>query len=548
MSVFLGQQLVEQQILTQNQLEVALKIQQDKGTDHPLGEILLSLGWVSEQQLNPLLAQQVGVEVLSGQKMQPEPKALALLSAEWAHQYQVLPLRFEDGMLELAMRQPDDWVLLDLLGRYVPVGVMLKPVLATQADIATALIQAYPLVSNVSTHLSLLHKVASSSQSDVGDGVIEFVNALLFEAFQQRASDIHFEPRDRYTQVRLRVDGVLRKDVCLHKTVWEQVLVRLKVLAELDLTEQRTPQDGRIQLERPGQKVAARMATLPSLYGDKVVLRLLKPAKSGDTEEPSLQTIDPTSFALLHRLLSANQGLLLVTGPTGSGKTTTLYAMLQQIQQEGVNIMTLEDPIESPLEGICQTAINDAQGMSFATGVRALLRQDPDVILIGEIRDEATAQMALRAAMTGHLVLATVHANSTLGVLNRLVDLGISTSLLASQLLGVVAQRLMRRICPACSLEPSHVDKLQLIQQPCHLCHGSGYYGRQAVLEVLCWSTPLQEAWLSGQRESALWSIALTEGLVPLAEKGRYWVDQGVSDEAEWQRLFHENDRGTFHA
>ena len=356
--------------------------------------------------------------------------------------------------------------------------------------------------------------------------IIRMLNALLSQAVAEGASDVHVEPFEASSVVRYRVDGVLRDIVRPRRALHAALVSRIKIMANLDISEKRLPQDGRIMLRLGGRPIDVRVSTLPTGHGERVVLRLLD--KERGRLEPASLGMSDTVLAALDRLVKQPHGIVLVTGPTGSGKSTTLYAMLSRLDAASTNIMTVEDPIEYDLPGIGQTQVNARIDMSFARALRAILRQDPDVIMIGEIRDQETAQIAVQASLTGHLVLATLHTNDSVSAITRLVDMGIEPFLLSSSVLGILAQRLVRKLCPDCR------------GVGCPKCLQSGYLGRTGIYELLEIDDAMRSAIHARESEQRLAGLAAARGLRPLAEDGKRWVESGVTSAEELLRVTRE--------
>jgi type II secretory ATPase GspE/PulE/Tfp pilus assembly ATPase PilB-like protein len=377
--------------------------------------------------------------------------------------------------------------------------------------------------------------------------MVRLVNALLVDAVKRGASDIHFEPEYAFLRVRYRIDGVLETVRSLHKTYLPGITVRIKVVSDMNIAETRAPQDGRLSLTLNGRPVDFRVSTQPTIYGENIVLRVLD-------REKSIISLDRMNLRadVLHKLalmLARPEGILIVTGPTGSGKTTTLYSLLAQVNDETVNIMTLEDPVEYPLTLMRQTSVNEVARMDFANGIRSIMRQDPDIILVGEVRDKETAEMAFRAAMTGHQVFTTLHTNSALGVFPRLLDIGIQPDIMAGNIIGVIAQRLVRTLCASCkeAYEPQREERMLLgelatkcpeLYRPvgCRQCEGKGYKGRTAIMELLVMDTDMDE--LVARRSTAreLRTAAMAKGWQPLAEAGIARVIDGITTLSEVSR------------
>ena len=365
--------------------------------------------------------------------------------------------------------------------------------------------------------------------------IIRMLNALLSQAVNERASDVHVEPFESYSVVRYRLDGVLRDIVRPKRALHAALVSRLKIMANLDIAEKRLPQDGRILLRLGGRPVDVRVSTLPTGHGERVVLRLLD--KERGRLEPESLGMSPEVLATFDRLVTQPHGIVLVTGPTGSGKTTTLYAMLSRLDAAGTNIMTVEDPIEYDLPGVGQTQVNARIDMSFARALRAILRQDPDVIMIGEIRDQETAQIAVQASLTGHLVLATLHTNDSVSAITRLLDMGIEPFLLSSSMLGILAQRLVRKLCTDCRKQDAQ-GKWQAVG--CPKCSQAGYLGRTGIYELLEVNESMRTAIHNRESEQKLRERALAIGFRPLSEDGQRWVKSGVTTEEELLRVTRE--------
>lgn len=389
--------------------------------------------------------------------------------------------------------------------------------------------------------------------TDAGSQVIELVNNLLIKAVQEEASDIHIEPFQDRTQIRFRVDGILHQKFQLPKGILNPLVSRLKVMANLDITERRLPQDGRIELKMSNIDLDLRISTVPTIFGEKVVIRIFNKEQ---INHYTLEKLDfsPENHRLVKSFLQRPYGLLLVTGPTGSGKTTTLYTALKSLNSAEKNIVTVEDPVEYVLEGVNQTQINTKAGATFSTYLRSILRQDPDVIMIGEIRDLDTARIAVRAATTGHLVLSTMHTNDAPGALNRLIDMGVEPFMVVSSLLGVIAQRLVRRVCKHCRegrqisdvkyTLPETAEIQQFSNPPgCIKCNHTGYRGRIALHEVLKMTPFLQKLVLQQVSAAALREAALKEGMIPMSRDGFNKAEQGLTTIQEVLRVCGEDNR-----
>lgn len=505
----LGEALIRQSLISEQMLRIALAEQ--KIVQRKLGEILVDFHFITPEQLSETLGQSAGYPSISLTQMIPDAQALALIPQALARQLGVFPFAFSatEHCLKLAAVTPDHLLMMDKIRQQLPQPTpKLQRYIAPEKDIIHAIDQYYGYDLSIDGILSLLESgeapaqvlsLQSLTQQDPSyvHPIVRLVDAILFEAVRQGASDIHFEPEQGYVRLSYRIDGVLRETRLLHRRVWPALLVRLKLMAEMDITESRLPQDGHLSSNIAGHWIDFRTACMPVTQGESLVLRVL----DKDKQALSLAQLGlpDTVIQHLHQLLSRPQGMILVCGPTGSGKTTSLYAMLSALQGQGLNMMTLEDPVEYHIPRVRQTQIREDIGLTFATGLRALLRQDPDVLLLGEIRDQDTAQMTLRAAMTGHRVLATIHANHNHTALLRLMEMGVARGFLAGSLTGIISQRLVRKVCDCHQLEkitaqqaqqiahlfPNHPLPEQLaVAVGCPHCAMTGYRGRVAVMEI----------------------------------------------------------------
>lgn len=546
----IGQILLQARLIGSDQLRIALHEQHSR--KQPLGRVLVELGFISEQALRDALARDSGHAGVDLAGAPPDAAALALIPHALARRHQLLPLQFDasEQRLVVATANSKDLLAHDRLRSQLGAHIRIELRQAAEAELAAAIECHYGETHSVDELIRELELRTTGAGVPANDGqtVVKLVAALLADAVRQGASDLHFEPEAGFLRLRLRIDGALRQVRALHKSCWPEIAVRLKVMADLDIAESRCPQDGRISLKLGGRAVDFRIATQPTLHGENIVLRVLDRARLIVALD-SLG-LDEVQHAALDRILARPEGLVLVTGPTGSGKTTTLYAILSHLNREDVNIMTLEDPVEYPLPMIRQTQVGEASRLGFADGVRALLRQDPDIILVGEIRDLDTAEMALRAALTGHRVFATVHANSALGAIPRLLDIGLRTDLLAGNLAGILAQRLLRQLCPHCrQAEPASAAQCALLgvdaaappmlHHPvgCPACDFRGYHGRRAIVEVLPVDARLDDAIASGASLASL-RAAIERGTHrSLADQGVREVLAGNTSLAELMRV-----------
>ncbi len=556
----LGEFLVEKGLINRDQLRVALTEQKQK--NERLGKILVRLGLVSESVLRDVLAEMLRVESIDLSRVVPDHDAVKLLPEELARRLRLLPISYDPNtrVLTVAMADTFDVVALDQVAALLGGNIEIRTLLASEAEIQSAIETIYDREFSLAAILQEIDspEEAASQPAKVADDVtqplVRLVDALLADAVKRRASDIHLEPEDGFIRVRYRVDGVLQQVSTVHKKFLGAIVVRLKVMAGMDITETRAPQDGRISLNIGGRSVDFRVAAQPTIHGENLVLRILD-RRSGVVPLDALGLPDD-QLTLLKMLMARPEGVILVTGPTGSGKTTTLYSILSYRNDESVNIMTLEDPVEYPFPMIRQTSLGDAVKLDFAGGIRSLMRQDPDIILVGEIRDEPTAEMAFRAAMTGHQVYSTLHTNSALGAIPRLLDIGLKPGILAGNIIGIIAQRLVRRLCPSCRTpyEPTAIERhlmgvdpeapLTLQQaQGCERCSHQGYRGRLAIMEILRFDRDLDYALAEGKSLGELHALALTKGFKPLADDGIRRVLAGDTSLEEIARVVDLTER-----
>lgn len=555
----IGERLLQQGLISQDQLQIALHQQQQSQS---LGDRLIQLGFIDPQQLQRCVSENSGVLCIEGQAIVPDPDALALLSHEFAQHYHLIPVSF-DGIaktLKLATVRPDDLVLMDRIKRELPSAIKIEPLLATDVQIGEAIDRYYGYELSLDGVLAELRqpqtsRVVSAQSDDFSQPIVRLVESLMIDAVKQLASDIHFEPEQYFIRIRYRLDGVLRQIRLLPSDIWPSMLVRLKVVCNMDIAESRLAQDGRCALTLFGREVDFRASSQPVRYGENFVLRILDRTKS--VKQLSGLGLPSDTLDQLQLMISKPQGLFLVTGPTGSGKTTTLYSILNDLNSTDINIMTLEDPVEYPLAMARQTDISQSAGVTFASAMRSILRQDPDIILLGEIRDTETAQMAIRASMTGHRVFSTLHTNSALGVLPRLLDMGISSALLYQNLAGVIAQRLLRILCRHCRqpyiATAAERTLLRIDDQSselykasgCQHCKFTGYQGRSAVMEVLPFSAEIESLLLMPSPERELQRYLDSLGHQTLRQLGCELVKRGVTSLSELARVIdlREGDR-----
>jgi type II secretory ATPase GspE/PulE/Tfp pilus assembly ATPase PilB-like protein len=550
----LGDLMVQQGLISQDQLRIAL-IEQEQN-NIPLGRQLVRLGFVSETMVRDLVAHTIGQESIDLTTVVADVDALNMVPEDFSRRYHLLPVAYEESTKTMIVAMADMFnvVALDQLRAMLGGQIQLKPVLAAEAQLEEHIDQFYGYELSVDGILREIETGEIDYQSLATDGdeytqpVVRLVGALLMDAVKRGASDIHFEPEYAFLRIRYRIDGVLQQIRSLHKTYWPGIAVRLKVVSGMDIAETRSPQDGRLNMNLCGRPIDFRVSTHPTINGENIVLRVLDREKSIiPLERMGLRT---STLEQLKLMMTRPEGILVVTGPTGSGKTTTLYSLLSHQNTEDVNIMTLEDPVEYPVSLMRQTSVAEVNKVDFANGIRSIMRQDPDIILVGEIRDEDTATMAFRAAMTGHQVFTTLHTNSALGAFPRLADIGISPDIMAGNIIGVVAQRLVRVLCPHCkeSVKPSDderkilgVKRNEAIQifkhKGCKRCNQTGYRGRMAIIELLRIDADMDAQIARRAHLDELRKLALEKGFSTLADDGVRRILEGYTSIEEVMRV-----------
>ncbi|MFN0303097.1 MAG: GspE/PulE family protein [Burkholderiales bacterium] len=556
----LGQILISQGILSEDQLRIAL-LEQMKSRQ-PLGKLLVQLGFVSEATLRDALSEKLGLVSVDLTQIIVDSGALRLVPRDFARRHNIFPVALDRDRrrLIIAVSDTNNIVAIDQVRAQLRGEFDLEVRLSGESEIARAIEHFYGHELSID---GILHEIETgeidyqslqSSGDEYSQPVVRLISALLADAVERSASDIHFEPEQNFLRIRYRIDGVLRQIRSLHKTYWPAMGVRIKVMSKMNIAETRAPQDGRISLSLTGRQVDFRVASQVTTHGENIVLRILDRQK-GIVPLDGLG-LQAEQLGLLKKMIARPEGMILVTGPTGSGKTTTLYSVLNHINHDGVNIMTLEDPVEYPMALIRQTSINEAAKLDFANGIRSLMRQDPDVILVGEIRDEDTAQMALRAAMTGHQVYSTLHSNSAIGAVPRLWDNGIKRELMAGNIIGIVAQRLIRKLCRHCRVPYQATaqdcavlgvspDKPPVIYRSmgCDHCEYQGYRGRFAIMEILKIDGDLDEMIAGTATTREILKVAIARGFRTLADDGVRRVIDGSSSLDELFRVVDMTDR-----
>ena len=550
----LGDVLVEDGVITAEQLDAA--VQEQRRVGRPLGRVLVDLDVLTDAQLAAALARQLGLRLVDLSDHPVDVSAVARVPDVVCRRHLVLPIGYEDDKLVVAMADPGNVFAVDDIRALT--GLEVKPVVAGRLDVLGA-IDRYHRGDAELDDLTTAMGVTDDSRDDLSGirdvveeaPIVKFVNLLITQAIQDRASDIHIEPGEHDLRVRFRIDGVLHEVMRSARSITAGVTSRLKIMADINIAERRIPQDGRLSVNANGKKIDLRVATLPTVWGEKVVMRIL------DNSTAMLDLIDlgfsPSNYTRYQESYVKPYGMLLVTGPTGSGKSTTLYATLNIVSTPDKNVITVEDPVEYRLPGINQVQTNNKAGLTFASALRSILRSDPDVVLIGEIRDHETAQIAIEASLTGHLVLSTLHTNDAPSAITRLIEMGIEPFLVASAIDCVLAQRLCRKLCKKCkeSYTPTEQElvgakfpwdpatPLPVLYKPagCTACSKTGYKGRMALHEVMAVDEDIERLAVGRSSSDEMARVAQSKGMITLRNDGMEKVRQGLTSIEEILRV-----------
>ena len=548
----LGDLLIAAGKITEEELNRALVLQ--KGTDKRLGQVLTDEGIISEPELIDALEKQLGVEFIDLTKTVPDTNLASIIPQSVAKKYSVVPVQADRDELYLAMADPLNFFAIEEAKRLSKRTIV--PMIATQDSVDRAISALY---GNEGANRAIEEMARDSADVELKSSAIttnidedtnnaptvRLVNSIIERAVTERASDIHLEAKENEMIVRMRFDGVLRKVITVPKNLESSVIARLKVMSNLNTSEKRIPQDGRASVIVKGKDLDLRVSTLPTIYGEKMVIRLLD--KSSVIHGTTAIGLDEHNLQRYNRLLRNNNGVFLICGPTGSGKSTTMSTMIRQLNREEVNIVTLEDPVEYDIDGVNQVQINEKTGMTFASGLRSILRQDPDIIAVGEIRDGETAEIAMRAAITGHLVISTIHTNDSIATIDRLYDIGVEPYLTTTALKGVIAQRLVRRICPNCreEYEPDddELDALNLSRESCNIkfyrgkgcpmCSHIGYKGRTGIFEILIINREIRKLIMQRADHDTILQTAKADGFVTMEQRCMQLINEGVTTASE---------------
>ncbi len=552
----LGKRLIENNIITEQQLEEALQIQKEKSKDGAkvkLGEVLVQMNLCTAEDIAMAMSQNTGYEMMTLNKNPVDMNAANLITPEMARKYNAVPIGFENGKLLVAMQNPNDLLTIDDLSLIT--GHEIKPVVVMDDELKSVITHfENRTVALKSEEVDDDEEIAAlSSDSSLDKPAVILASKIINSAIRVGASDIHIEPQERCVRVRTRIDGVLHEVMQQPTSMQAALITRIKVMANMDIAERRVPQDGRATVKVDNKIVDIRVATLPSAYGEKITMRLIP--RTGSVVTMEKLGLPPVEHKRVMHSIKLPYGFLLVTGPTGSGKSTTLYAFLSELNQIDKNIITLEDPIEKRVDGLNQIQMNAKAGMTFASGLRSILRSDPDIIMVGEVRDTETAKIVVESALTGHFVLSTLHTNDAASAVTRLSEMGVENFLTASSLVGVIAQRLARVLCPRCkeAIKISREEMLKSIPdypfedgeefaniykaKGCISCNHTGYTGRQGVYEFLPITEEIQKLILSNASNHEIKRVAMEQGMVTLRGNALKKVKAGITSLEEMLRV-----------
>lgn len=540
----LGDILIELGLITEADLQGTID---SKKSDQKLGDALLQRGLITEQQLIETLEVQLGIPHVSLFRYPFDPKLFNVVPKDFAKRKSLVPLKTEGDKLFIAMTDPTDFFTIDDLR--LTTGFQIEPAIASKEDIMKTIAKYYEEESYDDMMVDL--PKMDEQQEDLNDldaPIVRLVNQILSTAVSHRASDVHFDPQENKILVRYRIDGTLRTERVLPKNMQQMVTARIKILANLDITENRVPQDGRIKTNVDFRAIDLRVSSLPTVFGEKIVMRILD--LSNNLTDISKLGFNETNMERFMQEIDKPNGIILISGPTGSGKSSTLYAALNKLNSEEVNIITVEDPVEYQLEGINQIQVNANVGLTFAAGLRSILRQDPDIVMVGEIRDKETAEISIRASLTGHLVLSTIHTNDSIASITRLMDMGVEPFLVTASLNAIVAQRLVRKVCRDCrEIQPATIREQEIAAkrgvalvsvsrgQGCSQCNMTGYRGRMAIHEVLVVDEPIKQIINRGGTASEIREVAIKNNTIFLIDDGLLKVKEGMTTTEEILRV-----------
>ena len=554
--------LLDKKVISEDQLQIALKEQEKTRGEKTIGAILVEMGFVSEGALGEILSESTGIKKFDIRSAMIDSKLVKKIPKEFANHNKLIAVSSTEDSVNVAMADIFDIVAVDQIRRCFPPNFKIIPVYATEVDILSAIDQYYSYEMSIEGILKEIEGAKdtqnindeSQLRGDYRSPMVRLVDAMLTDAVHRGASDLHFEPENSFLRIRYRIDGKMVQIRSIHKEYWSAIAVRIKIMSGMNIAESRRPQDGRVQSEILGRRIDFRVSTQPTIHSENIVMRILD-------EKQSILTIDKLGFSarnelILKTMVQRPEGVIILTGPTGSGKTTTLYTILNYINSIDKNIMTLEDPVEYRIPLVRQSNIRADAGMDFASGIKALLRQDPDVILVGEIRDTDTAITAIQAAMTGHQVYTSLHTNDAISAIPRLMNMGVPNYLMSGSLIGVIAQRLARKLCQSCKEEyqineseknllgekNQHISKLYR-SKGCEKCSNNGYKGRVAIIEIITFDRELDDMISNSANRKDMINYLLSTGFVPMIEDGIDKVIAGITDLKELIRVVDMTDR-----
>ena len=554
----LGDLLIEQNVLTEEELKKALELQ--KGSGKKIGEVLVDNGFITEEMIVRALQMQLGLKVVQLAGVTIPKEVRGLVSVDLLKKYTCIPFELDPynaNILHLAMADPMDMMAIDDIS--IVTNLQVEPYIATTRDIRTAIDRWYGASETLDAarrftkeREQLRVNTGEETGADVSDApIVQLVRSLLEQAIRQRASDVHIEALESKVRVRYRIDGTLYEKMVYDNSLLPAISTRIKIMGGMDISEKRKPQDGRLTIMVDRQEYDIRISSVPTVHGEKIVMRIS--SKLSLTKNKKELGLAPDELKRFDHMLSAPYGIIFVTGPTGSGKSTTLYTALSELNKEAVNIVTVEDPVEADIEGINQIQVNNKVNLTFASALRSILRQDPDIIMIGEIRDRETAGIAVQASITGHLVVSTLHTNNAAGTLNRMADMGVERYLIADSVVGVIAQRLVRKLCPHCRkkrlateeekrLLKQDTYKEMEIYEPtgCDLCNHTGYFGRTGVFEIMEVNEDIRDLIAEGGSSEELENAARRAGMCTLHDNGIRYVLEGITSIEEMLKVSYE--------
>ena len=558
--VDVGSRLLEKKVISEDQLQVALKEQTRTQNKKTIGAILVEMGVVTEGALGEILNESNNIKKFDIKSSIIDPRLVKKVPKQFAIRNKLIPVFYSRNQITIAISDAFDIVAIDQVKRFFPPNFTIHPVYVSEADILQAIDQYYQYEMSIE---GILKEIESSNNNTGDEGplkgdyknpTVRLVDAILTDAVHHGASDLHFEPESLFLRIRYRIDGKMVQIRSIHKEYWSSIVVRIKIISGMNIAETRKPQDGRLDSKILGRKIDFRVSTQPTIHGENIVMRILD-------EKKSILSLDSLGFTkysigLLQKLIKRPEGMIIMTGPTGSGKTTTLYTILNHINSIDQNIMTLEDPVEYHIPLIRQSNIKNEVGMDFASGIKSILRQDPDVILVGEIRDKDTAVTAIQASMTGHQVYSSLHTNDALGAIPRLMNMGVPNYLISGSLICVIAQRLARKICSYCKVkEPiSNFDRkiigdkykdIKVLYKGtgCEKCNGLGYKGRVVISEILPFDKELDELVANEASRGDMHKHIMKKGFIPMIEDGIIKAIKGITDIKELTRVVDLTER-----